>query len=120
MKVGPLGGAIGDHVWVCVEDGRLAPPGTHLNSAIFRWIFPTIHVSAPRVTSTTSSAPTAVDLTVWEDEILMLPESQKQFSSSSVEKKEEQIIKKKSNTESLKKKKKTCFLVDCWSLITKL
>lgn len=97
---------------MCVEDGRLAPPGTHLNSAIFRWMFPTIHVSAPRVTSTTSSAPTAVDLTVWEDEILMLPESKKQLSSSSVTKTEvtkteEQIIKKKSNTESLKKKKKT-------------
>lgn len=93
-------------MWVCVEDGRLSPPGTHLNSAIFRWMFPTIRVSAPRVTST-SSAPTAVDLTVWEDEILMLPESQKQLSSSSVTKKEEQIIKKKSNTESLKKRKKT-------------
>lgn len=89
-----------------VEDGRIAPPGTHLNSAIFRWMFPTIHVSAPRVISTTSSAPTAVDLTVWEDEILMLPENQKEVSSSSVMKMEEQVIKKKSNSETSKKKKK--------------
>ena len=32
-----LGSSVGDHVWASVEDGRLAPPGTHIDIAQFRW-----------------------------------------------------------------------------------
>lgn len=118
--MGPLGGPLGDHVWASVEDGRLAPPGTHLNSAVFRWMFPSIHITAPRAPSTTSSAsaPTAVELSVWEDEILMLPECQEQVPSSSSSSESSESLslevkkikvpssKKKPNSDPPKKKKK--------------
>ena len=44
-QVEPLGAAIGSHCWVAVEDGRLAPAGTHLKDYQFRWMYPTFSSS---------------------------------------------------------------------------
>lgn len=38
FQVRHLGSCAGDHVWAAVEDGRLAPPGTHIDNAQFRWL----------------------------------------------------------------------------------
>lgn len=40
LKVSPLGSAPGDHSWVAVEDGRLAPPGANLEDTMFKWFDP--------------------------------------------------------------------------------
>jgi hypothetical protein len=48
LQVGALGGSAGDHVWVAVEDGRIAPPGTHLIGAVFKWMYPSLSLSVDR------------------------------------------------------------------------
>ena len=35
-----LGSTPGDHVWAAIEDGRLAPPGCHLEDVMFQWMYP--------------------------------------------------------------------------------
>lgn len=34
-------------MWVAVEDGRIAPPGTHLQGALFRWMYPSLIIDKP-------------------------------------------------------------------------
>jgi hypothetical protein len=44
LKIMPLGGAPGDAIWVCVEDGRLAPIGTNVSYQAF---LSTVQLSQP-------------------------------------------------------------------------
>ena len=61
IQIGALGGAIGDHVWVAVEDGRIAAPGTHLDCALFRWMYPRIgQLPVESIAKDTSALPRRV------------------------------------------------------------